>query len=316
MTPIKIDEEFQNLIRPLRSQEYRQLEENICSDGCLNPIILWNGIIVDGHNRYEICTKHNIPFQTINMQFSCRDEAIAWICRNQLGRRNISEETRRYLIGRQYESEKMVLKIKNPLGVNQHSDTPSTANNENIVYKKSPTRHTTAQRIADENHLTHGTVQKYANYTKALDELSKKEPELTRKILSGKYKISYENVLALAQLPIAELRKINQRVERNNLPYMQYSRTRKAIENTDGEEPPKPQKIVTAPSIKDMPEYDPDSTVTELSLTIPMWTSSVKRMETNTNFEIISETAKSKLEDVMLELYKHIEKILLKLREN
>ena len=316
MIKIQIDSEFQNLIRPLRSQEYRQLEENIIEDGCLNPIILWNGLIVDGHNRFEICTKHNIPFQTINMNFSCRDEAIAWICRNQLGRRNISEETRRYLIGRQYESEKMVLKIKNPLGVNQHTEVPPPLNNEHIVYKKSPTRHTTAQRIADENHLTHGTVQKYALYTKALDELSKKEPELSRKILSGKYKISHENVVALSQLPVAELRKINQRVERNNLPYMQYSKTRQAIENPDIVEPPKQQKLSATPSIKDMPEYDPDSTVTELSLTVPMWTSSVKRMESNTNFEIISDVAKDKLEDVLLELYKHIEKILLKLREN
>lgn len=50
-----IDDEFKNLISPLSPKEYFQLEENILTDGCINPIITWNDVIVDGHNRYEIC---------------------------------------------------------------------------------------------------------------------------------------------------------------------------------------------------------------------------------------------------------------------
>ena len=95
---LQIDEEFQNLIAPLQRKEFLQLEENILEDGCLNPIITWKGFIIDGHNRYNICTKHDIPFDTIEKEFVCRDAVIAWICKNQLGRRNISEETRKYLI--------------------------------------------------------------------------------------------------------------------------------------------------------------------------------------------------------------------------
>ena len=67
---INIDPEFKNLIHPLQKKEYLQLEENIRADGCLHPIILWKGYIIDGHNRYEICTKHNIPFQIKEMDFS------------------------------------------------------------------------------------------------------------------------------------------------------------------------------------------------------------------------------------------------------
>ena len=113
-------------------------------------------------------------------------------------------------------------------------------------------------------------MQKYALYTKALDELSKKEPELSRKILSGKYKISHENVVALSQLPVAELRKINQRVERNNLPYMQYSKTRQAIENPDIVEPPKQQKLSATPSIKDMPSMVEIAQITPGAFCVPM----------------------------------------------
>lgn len=82
--PLKIEPKFKNLIRPLQRKEYLQLEQNILSDGCRDPIITWNGVIVDGHNRYEICMRHQIPFAVLEMDFSCEAEAIAWICANQL----------------------------------------------------------------------------------------------------------------------------------------------------------------------------------------------------------------------------------------
>ena len=92
---LKIDQGFKTLIRPLRRKEYLQLEANLIHDGCRDPIITWRGFIVDGHNRYEICHRHGISFRTQEMQFESREEVIAWICANQLGRRNISEETMR-----------------------------------------------------------------------------------------------------------------------------------------------------------------------------------------------------------------------------
>ena len=101
---LKINPEFKNLIRPLRRKELLQLEENLLADGCREPIITWNGFIIDGHNRYELCSKHGIPFLVWEKEFDSKEEVIAWICANQLGRRNISEETRKYLIGLQYET--------------------------------------------------------------------------------------------------------------------------------------------------------------------------------------------------------------------
>ena len=95
---LEIDQEFKTLIRPLRKDEYLQLEVNLTIDGCREPIITWNNIIIDGYNRYEICNRLHIPYAVREIPFENRDQAIVWICNNQLGRRNISEETRRYLI--------------------------------------------------------------------------------------------------------------------------------------------------------------------------------------------------------------------------
>ena len=114
LTELKIDPEFKGLIKALQPREYLQLENNILTDGCREAIITWNGIIVDGHNRYEICKRHNIPFRIKEMDFDCREAVIAWICANQLGRRNISDETRKYLIGVQYHTEKIVESINTP----------------------------------------------------------------------------------------------------------------------------------------------------------------------------------------------------------
>lgn len=94
---LKIDAQFRDLIPPLTEEERKQLEDNLIAEGCRDPICIWNGIILDGHNRYEICMRRGISFTVKDIQCQNRSAAISWICANQLGRRNISEETRRYL---------------------------------------------------------------------------------------------------------------------------------------------------------------------------------------------------------------------------
>ena len=90
MLNLKIDEEFKNLITPLTDSEFAQLEENILRDGIQDPLKVWNGILIDGHNRYEIANKHGLSFATTELTFKDREEVKEWIIRNQFGRRNIS----------------------------------------------------------------------------------------------------------------------------------------------------------------------------------------------------------------------------------
>ena len=108
---IKIDPEFENKIPPLTEIELKQLEENILNDGIvINPLIIWNGILIDGHNRYRIIEKYpQITYTVHEKDFPDRFSAIAWICKNQLGRRNLTLEQKKYLIGKQYEAEKLTI---------------------------------------------------------------------------------------------------------------------------------------------------------------------------------------------------------------
>ena len=92
-----IDKEFKELIPALSSEEYQQLEQNIVSEGCRDSLVLWNETLIDGHNRYEICTKHNLSFNTIQKEFDSRESVIEWIIRNQFGRRNLPAYARSVL---------------------------------------------------------------------------------------------------------------------------------------------------------------------------------------------------------------------------
>ena len=87
---ITIDPEFKALIPPLAPEELAQLEANIIRDGCRDSLVVWNGILIDGHNRFEICTRHSIKFDTVEMEFESKAHARIWMRENQRGRRNLS----------------------------------------------------------------------------------------------------------------------------------------------------------------------------------------------------------------------------------
>ncbi len=314
---IKINTEFKNLIRALTRKEYLQLEENLLADGCLNPIITWNGFIIDGHNRYEICTKHNIPFDVLPMEFSCKEAVIAWICKHQLGRRNLTEEGRKYLIGMQYEAEKTLTIRKNQSGKNQHSYKPPEDYDEAPTQPTFATRNKTAHIIAEENHVTHATVQKYSIYTRALNSLKKRHPNLVANILSGRYKISHKNVIELSRMSHEEIKAIENQLIRKKKSFVHYSNSRAAMTESQRQEllqrlkPPKTQT-----SVKDMPVFDPDAPLIELSLTIPSWTGSIKRTANNITLEAVSVSAKEKAVSSLTILKATIDELITTLTED
>jgi phage N-6-adenine-methyltransferase len=91
---IVIDDEFKMLIPPLAPEELEGLENSICAEGCRDPLVLWGSTLIDGHNRFEICTRLHIPFQTVQREFANREKAVEWIILNQFGRRNLPAHER------------------------------------------------------------------------------------------------------------------------------------------------------------------------------------------------------------------------------
>lgn len=88
---IKIDPEFSSLIHPISDAELKELEESIKKEGCRDALVIYKGLILDGHNRYNICKKHKIEFETIEVPgVRNRDEAKLWVIRNHFARRNLN----------------------------------------------------------------------------------------------------------------------------------------------------------------------------------------------------------------------------------
>ena len=113
---LKIDKEFQSLIPPLSSEERELLEANIVADGCRDPIVVWQGTVIDGHNRHEICTRLDLHYETVERSFIDRTEIILWMIKNQMGRRNLEDIDRIGLQGRKEELLKPIADVSRKAG--------------------------------------------------------------------------------------------------------------------------------------------------------------------------------------------------------
>lgn len=197
LSQLKIDPEFQSKIPPLQFEEEQQLEQNIITEGrLLNPIIVWNGYILDGHTRYRILKKHGfIKYEVEEIQLANRYEALAWICKNQLGRRNLSPERKKFLLGKEYESTKLAV------GGQPGNCNPvkRCAQNEHIVSEKR-----TCERIAKEHGVGHATVQRAEKYAKGIDAAEEAVPGAQEEILTGRIKATDAQIAALPAIPKEE----------------------------------------------------------------------------------------------------------------
>ena len=196
LTALKIDPEFQGKIPPLTSAELDQLEKNIVSDGkVINPIIVWNGLIIDGHNRYAILQKHpDIPYTVHEKEFADRYEAIVWICKNQLGRRNLTVEQKNYLIGKQYEAEKQSDFNRG----NQYTSSKKSGCYQNGNSQKASR---TCERIASENGIARNTVIRAEKFAKGVDAAEEAVPGTRQKVLSGEVKPTAAEIASVARAP-------------------------------------------------------------------------------------------------------------------
>jgi N6-adenosine-specific RNA methylase IME4 len=91
---MKILQELESLIPPLSNEEFKQLERNILEEGIREPLITWNGILIDGHNRYRIAQEHDINYETLEKEFEDLNAVKIWMVNNQLGRRNLQDFVR------------------------------------------------------------------------------------------------------------------------------------------------------------------------------------------------------------------------------
>lgn len=181
----RIDPEFKKLIPALAGDEYSQLEANIVADGCRDPLTVWEeeGLLLDGHNRFEICKRYGIEHETAYVSLDSRQHAINWIINNQLGRRNVTPEQASYLRGKRYNMEKA-----------QGSRTDLTSDHFDRKLGA------TDARLADEFKMSAPTIRRDGKYAVDVDTLSDAIGDEARTtVLSGDSKVTKQDVADAAE---------------------------------------------------------------------------------------------------------------------
>ena len=174
-----INQELKELIPKLQQEEYQLLEKSIIEEGCRDSIIIWNNTIIDGHNRYEICTRNNIPFKTQKMDFDNIENAKEWMINNQFSRRNLPL----------YQRAVLALKLK-PIYEERAKE------NQGIrvdIPENSPKGYTpieTREEISKQAGVSSNTISKVETIEK------KATPEVKAKLISGDISINkaYTNI--------------------------------------------------------------------------------------------------------------------------
>ena len=176
MPEIIIDEELKNLLPILPRKTYDNLEESLLEHGCIHPLILWGNILIDGHNRFELASKHSIPFTYITKEFSGRDDVIIWIITTQIARRNLNSSQLSYYRGLHYKTEKKI--ISNENGNNQYNVVGDQNDHQ-------PRGEKTALRLAKQYHVSEPTIRRDEKFADAINAIGESSPEAKRNILSG-----------------------------------------------------------------------------------------------------------------------------------
>jgi N6-adenosine-specific RNA methylase IME4 len=203
MQQLTINPELKSLIPPLTAEEFKQLETNVLAEGIREPIITWNGTIVDGHNRYELAQMYDLPYKTREMQFTTMENCKEWMILNQFGRRNLSNYQRSLLA---LELEE-VLKERAKKTQGMRTDLTSSKNLEEVR------THKELEKLANVSHETIRKVKAIeakapedvkvklrtgeVSIDKAFKDIKKEEKKAERdkKIEDVKQKIESENLV-------------------------------------------------------------------------------------------------------------------------
>lgn len=186
---IRIDPEFANKIPPIGEEEFNQLRENILAAGeVFEALVVWNGVLVDGHNRWKVIQEHpEVKWSVRTMDFPDKWAAFEWMYKNQLGRRNLTDEQRTYTIGKMYEAR------KNTQGGDRRSEEFSSAQSEHL--KRA------SEQIATEIGVGKETVKRSEKFAKGVDALREVSPEAADKVLSGKANVTKKDVQSISKMP-------------------------------------------------------------------------------------------------------------------
>lgn len=277
---IKTKEQFDRLVQPLDDIGRRHLREEVFLDDSKRMVHIWRGYHLADKERYEACIEAMVEPQIMYMEFTNWIEAAIFICDKELQREDLSHEYKKYLVGQSLNFLKR------------------SRRDDNLNDGK----YCIASEVAVKQYLAGGTVMKYGYFAEAIDMVFDQNREFARSILLGEVRISHENMIELSRLKPDELRAIAKSVGEDKLDRISLSYIRNEVKWShiqqrapSSRREKREAKITEKPAIRQMPEYDPDSEVNSLCMTIDSWISSIQRVDNPDNLSKITTKASLRL---------------------
>jgi DNA (cytosine-5)-methyltransferase 1 len=178
--PILVSPELKDFIPPLQPEEFQLLKASILKEGCLQPILVWEeeNMIVDGHNRYNICQENNIDFQVIYRSFADETEVKIWMGVHQLARRNFTPHSTFLMKGK-------IVALVERRRPGERRDEKGMTNSELRALLNVKSDH---------------TLRQAEQYYRAIDQIAEVRPEISNDIELGKIALNREEVVAIGSL--------------------------------------------------------------------------------------------------------------------
>ncbi len=265
--------EFERLSLPLPESGEEQLLQDILCNGCLDPITVWHGVILDGHKRYRICCAEGIGFAIRELQFAMEEEAIAWICRQRIRHLRQDSLQYRYLVGEWVSCELR----RNRAG---------TVKPEKVT-----------ETVAREIGIHPSTVRRYREFARAMDILADKEPQLFHAVMAGEITSGYQRIV--------ELTRADDRRRRENLKILSRKAARTKQAMREKQKPAEPEFALSI-GIKEMPAYDPDMELKGLILTVPTWIGMMDRAMKRSKIDLVTAETKGRLRQTLRRMQEQI----------
>ena len=288
------DRVFQSLSVPLQPEQEAELEKSLLQEGCMEPVIAWNGVIIDGYKRYRICTAEGIDFDFREMQFSSEEKAVSWVCRKRIPEFPKHSVPYRYLVGRLYNAQKEIYREvrKQPEDIRTIQLNPEW---DRVSYY-----------IAEEFNLHHATIENHGTYAMWMEQIADKAWPLFEAILSGTITATRKEIRSYAEMDVKQLTDLYRTrwgLEDGKESALRI-RTRKNRQEMESRTNEIPLKV----GVKDMPAYDPDMELRGLTLTISAWIMAISRVKKKT--DQATENGKEQLARSLIRLEGEIDELL------
>ncbi len=197
---IVVNEELKAYIDPLTPDEHDALERSLLAEGCRDALVLWGDVLVDGHNRYGICTQHGLPFQTVqNTRFQSMEDVHLWMIDQHLGRRSVSDFQRGVLALR-----KRAIVAQRRASASAGADAETSGMSDDDATSASGAAHAAASLRPADALISRESLAKAARLSSSqvvmIEKIQKQAvPELVAAVKSGT--VSLNAAAAVATLP-------------------------------------------------------------------------------------------------------------------